>query len=144
MVNVLGVLALAVLPVLALLGFFGESGAEQTLSGEALELHVSYPTRLRYKRIDTVEVRVRNVSGEPIDRVVVKFDEGYIEEFSSVHFTPSISRAYEVELKDVQPDEERLVSVEIQAEEYWRHRGTVTVEAGPHTLTARIMTFTFP
>lgn len=139
-----GMILLAILPVLALLDVFGDSVAEARASGSQLELRVNYPARFRYKTIHPIEVQVINRFDRPLDRVIVKFDENYLSQFSNVQLTPAADKAYEVELRDVQPGEERVISVEIQAERYWRHRGTVTATAGPDSVTARLETFTFP
>ena len=142
--QLVGMLFFAAFPLAALLGLFGDSTAEVGAPSAALELRVSYPTRFRYKTIHPLEVRVRNRSANPLDRVVVTFDQEYVSGFSNVRFTPEAVRAYEVELRGVQPGEERLVSVEVQAERYGRHRGTVTAASGAEAVTAELQTFTFP
>ena len=132
--QLIGVPLLAVLPVLALLGVFGTTRGEASAQSAALELHVEYPTRSRYKVINAIEVSVRNLTEQPLSTVTVSFDETYISKFSNVQFTPSVKtvtdEVYRVELSDLQPGETQLVSVEVQAEEYGAHRGTIKVAAG--------------
>lgn len=139
-----GLAVLALLPVLALFGVFGDARAETSASSGNLELHVRYPTRFRYKTIDAISVRVTNTSGQALDRIMVRFDEEYISQFSNVVFTPQVKRPYEVELTSVSPGETRLVFVEIQAENYWRHSGTITAGAGDESARVNLSTTVFP
>lgn len=142
--QLVGLILLAAIPVLAVLGVFGEKTGEARAETSELELRVRYPARLRYKTLHPLEVHVRNLSDRPLDRVTVRFADAYISQFSNVQFMPSVNKAFEVELRDVQPGEERLVSAELQAERYGRHSGTVTATTGPTSVTAPLQTFTFP
>lgn len=136
-------------PVLALLGIFGASKESVRASSSQLELQVEYPTRFRYKMIATIAVSLFNASPQALDIVQVRFDQSYISHFSTVTFTPSVTyithEFYIVEVTDLQPGETRLVSVDIQAEDYGRHRGHITAlpENGGEALVA-LDTFTFP
>ncbi|HEY3477015.1 MAG TPA: hypothetical protein VGK56_20520 [Anaerolineales bacterium] len=137
------------IPVLALLGMFGESYHEITTSNPDLEVQVRYPTRFRYKMIDAVTVSLTNISAQPFATAHIGFDREYVEGFSAVIFTPSVKHitdtVYLVELNDLQPGETRIISVSIQAEEYGRHKGTITVTPENwEALQVSIDTFTFP
>lgn len=125
-------------PVLALLGVFGESWGHADAASTELSLRVEYPTRYRYKQTHTVEVFVENVSGGPLDTVVVAFDPTYVRRFSTLTFIPSPKEPFEVELLDVKPGEVRLVRAELQGEHYGRHRGTVEVYRPGSLDTARV------
>ena len=110
---------------------------------------MEYPTRFRYKMIDAIDVSVFNASSETIPVVQVRFDRSYIEQFSTVTFTPSVKEiaadAYVVELNDLQPGETGAVSVTIQAEIYGNHSGTVTATSeNADDLQVPVGTFTFP
>ena len=141
----IGLPLLVLIPILALFGVFGHTWADVRDAGADVEMEVRYPTRFRYKELQAMYVRVRNRSDRMLDTVTVAFDTGYINRFSTVTFKPDISRAYEVELTDVVPGEERLITVEIQGEAYWRHRGSITGwHSGADTAEVRVSTFIFP
>ena len=130
---------------LALFGAFGSTQATAHASGPGLELAVEHPARFRYREVAPIRITLRNTSGRPLDTVRVRLDEAYVSAFSNVTFTPSPQGAWEVVLTDVEPGEVRLISGELQAERYGRHRGTVTVTArGLRPLALDVATFTFP
>lgn len=133
--QLVGVPLLALLPVLAVVGIFGVGRGEAQAEDGALALRVSYPERFRLKMIEPLEIYVRNAGDAPL-AVVVRLDTNYLTAFSNVEITPGPTlvsdEVYEVSLGEVQPGETRLVSVELQAERYWQHRGSVsaTSDAG--------------
>lgn len=147
--QLIGIPLMILVPVLALLGVFGETHHEVTASNPQLEMRVEYPTRFRYKMIDTVSVSLTNISAQPINTLEVSFDRTYIEAFSTVTFTPAIEQitetVYLLKVTDLQPGETRVVSVTIQAEGYGMHEGAITVapESG-EAIRVLIETFTFP
>lgn len=147
--QIVGMVYILILPVLAVLGVFGESFASIDASGPTLEMSVDYPSRYRYKMTNPVNVTLRNVSGEVLDTVTVSFDADYIDQFSNVTFTPSVDTVtgneYQVELTDIGPGETRVVTVEIRAERYWRHSGTITASPGSgEPIEVKISTTVFP
>lgn len=149
LLQAVGIPLMMLIPILALLGVFGEMVHEVTTSNSELEMHVKFPTRFRYKMIDSVTVSLRNNSNQAFKTVHVSFDRAYIESFSTVTFTPSVKHVtgttYVVELTDLQPGETRLILVSIQAEIYGNHQGTINVNPdSDNGLQASINTFTFP
>lgn len=141
----LGIGMLALIVGLAAFGVFGERrGAAQGRSA-SLDLRVEYPTRFRYKQIDPLRIFVTNRSARPIDTLTVSFDTAYIAPFSNVTFTPSASRAWEVQLAGVRPGETRRIQVGLQAERYGHHTGAVAAFfAGSDSAKAEVGTFVFP
>lgn len=142
-----GLAVVLLVPLLALFGLFGErwSSAEQTTP--SLLVRAEYPTRFRYKMLNAVTVRVQNRSAQHLDTVTVAFDTDYVQQFSTVTFTPSVStvsEGYEVPLTDVAPGETRLVSMQIQGEHYGRHEGAVTVSAGADSAVVPVHTTIWP
>ena len=147
--QVVGIPLMMLIPILAIFGFFGETVHEVKESSQNLEMHVKFPTRFRYKMIDSLNVSIRNTSNQPIPTVLVTFDRAYVENFSTVTFTPSVKHvtetAYIVELTDLQPGQAQIVSLSIQAEKYGDHEGVITAKSdGSEELQARVTTFTFP
>lgn len=141
-----GLPLMLLIPVLALFGVFGETWGRADDVSADLALRVEYPTRYRYKQINALEVFVENVSGGPLDTVVVAFDPAYVLRFSTPTFIPAPEVPYEVELLDVQPGEVRLVVAELQGERYGRHRGAVEAYRPGSSDTARVAvsTIIFP
>lgn len=137
------------IPILALLGVFGETVHMATASNSELEMHVKFPTRFRYKMIDSITVFLHNTSDQPLKTVNITFDRSYIQGFSTVTFTPSVKQitgaGYIVELSDLQPGETRFIFVSIQAEKYGNHQGVISAkpDSGDGIQTS-INTFTFP
>lgn len=141
-----GLPLLLLMPVLALLGVFGETWDHVEDAGAELTLRVEYPTRYRYKQINTVQVFVQNTASSTLDTVVVAFDPAYIRRFSTLMFIPSPKQPFEIELLDVKPGETRLVWVELQGEQYGRHQGTIEAYRPASLDTARVVvnTLIFP
>lgn len=125
-----GIALLAVMPLLAALGQLGETWDEATMSGEVLAVSVRWPTRFRYKQLNSITVQVQNVGAATRDTVTVSLDTALANRFSTVRAIPAFARAYEAELTDLRPGESRLVVMELQAEEYGRHAGALTIASG--------------
>ena len=141
----IGIPILALPAVLALFGVFGERRASVEAAGGALELRVDYPERYRYMTIDNLEILVRNVSAAAIDTLTVGIDSTYVSGFSQVTFVPGADEAYEVDLLGVEPGEWRRVHLELQGEDYGRHRGRVrATTGGADTVGVEISTRIFP
>jgi hypothetical protein len=131
--QLIGIPLLMAVPFLALLGMFGERTETVSVAAPPVEMTVEYPALYRFKMTRTMDVAVRNVSGRSIPSLVVAFQREYIDSFSQVSFTPQADTitgtAYEVQVQDLQPGETRHLSVDLRAEDYWKHRGTVAVSS---------------
>lgn len=147
--QVIGLPLLILFPVLALLGVFGETFDQVQAASDALEMTVDYPSRYRYKMINDLQVSVRNNSDQTLQTLTVSFSSDYIDRFSTVTFTPDVSRVtgdiYEVELTEVAPGETQVIRVEIQGEQYGQHTGHITAAAdGLAPVEVQVATFIFP
>lgn len=147
--QLIGIPVMLLIPILALLGMFGETDHEQTIANPRLEMQVTYPTRLRYKMIDAVAISLTNTSAQTIPTLQIEIDRSYVEGFSEVTFTPAIDQitgtVYIMELTDLQPGDTRVVSFAIQAEKYGKHQGAITVTPeSEEALRVLIETLTFP
>ena len=140
-----GLILLALIPVLALAGVFGESHADAEARAGDLAVRVRHPSRLRFEQISTMDVRVTNAGASRIDTITVSIDTAYLSQFSGVTLTPSASAPFDVELTGVAPGESRHVRVEMDAMRPGRHRGEVRVTAGgADTAKLDIATIIFP
>ena len=140
----IGIPILLAVPILALLGLFGETRAQAHSTNGSIDLQVSYPARFRYRQVQSLRVSVRNLSPIVADTMKVSFDTAYVSHFSSVRFDPAPSSAYTVDLIDVKPSESRLVSVELWGQDYGSHRGTVVARHGSDSAIVHLRTFVFP
>lgn len=148
----IGIPLLFLIPLLAIFGVFGTSKATVRDQGQTLALETTYPTKLRFKTIAPLVVRVTNLTAQTVPTVTVAFDQEYLSAFSNVAFQPAVDEiteeAYYVFLSDVKANETRLISIELQAEQYWRHQGTVAAKAGGADAASDVaietQTFLFP
>lgn len=143
--RMVGLLLVPVVPLLAIAGVFGESWARAAADGPNVSVQVEYPSRFRYKMLNSVAVSIRNQSARAIDTITVRVDSSYALRFSTVVFTPAAERAYEVPLTDIAPGETRLVVIELQGERYGRHTGGLHIEStNGDTLAIPLSTLVFP
>jgi hypothetical protein len=142
--QILGLPLLAAIPVLTLFGAFGESRHAVRVTSSALEMTVRYPSRFRYRQVQSLEVTVRNRSGRALDTVSVSLDTAYITRFSSVRIEPAPRETYVVKLVDLAPHQSRLVSAELWGERYGSHKGRIVAAAGADSASTEIRTIVFP
>jgi hypothetical protein len=135
---------MALLPVLALMGVFGERWDSAEASNDRLRVEVAYPTRTRTRISRPLTIEVVNISDQRLASVEVEIDPAYLEHFAGVVITPAPARPYVVVLDDVAPGETRSVHVELEGDDHGRHRGWVTVRDGSGTARVPIQTTVFP
>ncbi|HSJ63368.1 MAG TPA: hypothetical protein VK922_05600 [Gemmatimonadaceae bacterium] len=139
----LGVIVLV--PVLAVLGVFGERARAGAAASGAIAVQIEFPSRARFRALDVITATVANRSDGVIDTVTVRIDTAYALRFSAVTFTPPATAAYGVKLTSLGPGESRLVVVELRGERYGRHRGALHVEStSGDTVAIAVHTWTFP
>jgi hypothetical protein len=139
-----GLPLLAVIPVLALFGVFGERRADASSSSHVLEMRVRYPSRFRYRQIESLDVTVRNISSRTLDTVSVSIDTAYVTRFSSVRIEPTPREPFVVALINLRPMETRLVTAELWGERYGSHNGRISASAQADTVSTLVHTFVFP
>lgn len=125
----IGLAILVILPVLAGIGFFGQSWKKAHASAGALEVAVSYPNRLRYWQVNQIEVHVRNASGAPLDSVHVSLDSAFALRFANLTSLPTFDESFRIAIPHVPPNRTRTVLIEMRADRYGRHSGTLTIAA---------------
>lgn len=140
---------LLLIPILAVLGFFGENFVQVEDSSDDLTVTIDYATRYRYKMLNSMVVSIQNTTDETIPTLTVTFSRDYISKFSTVAFSPAETRitdtAYEVELSDLAPGTTQIITVDLQGEQYGRHTGSVAVTAeGLTPVVIDVSTFIFP
>lgn len=146
--QIIGIVILLLIVALALLGVFGTSERRVTVEGGPVRLDASYPDRFRYKTIHAIGVEITNTSSSPLETVTVRFDRDFIDAFSTVTFSPPLTRvtsdAYEIELGDLRAGEMRPASAEVQAEAYWGHPGFIEAATPEGSARVDVHTIVFP
>lgn len=140
----IGIPILAAIPVLTLLGVFGERAATTRASSRSLALVVRYPERFRYRQLQPLHVTIRNVSNRVLDTVWVWLDTSYVSRFSSVRIDPAPRSAFVVPLAMVAPGESRLVAAELWGEQYGVHHGLIMARSTSESVSVAIRTVVFP
>ena len=140
----IGIPLLAVIPVLTLLGVFGEKRETARATSRALEMRVEYPSRFRYRQVEALDIAITNVSVRTLDTVTVSLDTAYITRFSGVRISPEPQQNFVVALSSVKPRETRLIHAELWGERYGSHHGRIVGAASADTVRQQIQTFVFP
>jgi hypothetical protein len=131
--NIIGMLALAVLPLLALLGVFNEQVSTASASAPGLSVEVRYLTRTRFSLPVTLHIVVENRTEAPLTGLTVSIDRAYLEGFRSVQSMPDVMRttpdSLEIDLADLAPGEAQVIEASMNAVRIGSHRGEITVRA---------------
>lgn len=128
--------------ILASAGVFGSVMQSERVHSGSLDATVEWPARMRYKQLDQITIRLRNLSPVPWDSVTLELDPGYGVMFSTVRALPAFNHPYSLTLRDVRA--EGLGVVELQAERYGRHQGLLTIRTPSDTASLIIRTIVFP
>lgn len=139
-----GLPVLALIPVLALFGVFGERTATITTATPSLGVRVAYPERFRYRQSERLEVAVTNRSARALDSIRVSLDTAYLARFGDVRVEPAPLIPYDVWLARVAPGETRLVVVELMGKQYWRHSASLGVAMGDERAEVHFSSLVFP
>lgn len=140
----IGLPLLFAIPVLALCGVFGMRKESVRNVAGPLEVTVEYPERFRYREGEALRVRLKNNGGETLRGLRVHIDPEYLERFSRQQFSPVVKRAYEMEIPDLPAGAVENASVELEANDYGRHNGSVQVSGPGIRLRLPVSTFVFP
>ncbi|MFL5613596.1 MAG: hypothetical protein ACJ796_08050 [Gemmatimonadaceae bacterium] len=142
--QLLGLPLIVLVPLLTLLGVFGEHQGTVGVEHGPFSVVVRYPDRFRYRQVQQLDISLVNLSQRAIDTVRVSLDTAYISRFSSVRIIPTPRSAFVVELSGVGPGERRLVTAELWGERYGVHRGRIVVSAGTDSASVELRTLVFP
>lgn len=140
----IGLPLLMIWPLLALLGVFGERRATARAGDGALQVEVRFPAVFRYKMLNAIDVHVTNRGSVHIDTLTVSLDTAYAKRFSTVMAVPPFTGSFVIDVLDLHAGEERAIRIELQAERYWRHEGSLSVAAAGDSVRVPLSTFIFP
>lgn len=128
--QVLGVSALALLPLADLVGALGVREQQARAASGPLRLEVRYPDPAHYNGAETLEVRVTNSGPAPVGRMAVRIDSGYLQGFAAPRSTTPprsiTAEHYEFELAPLSPGQTQRLLVALEPKRIGRHDGRVT------------------
>lgn len=131
--QVSGVALLLLLPIAALTGWIGSEERETSATGAQLALTARYPSRMRYKTSEAIELRLRNTGAHTLSGVTVLLPQDYLSHFAVQHLRPQIERlserGAEVDIGDLDSGQSRSIVVELQVTDYGRHAGRISAVA---------------
>jgi hypothetical protein len=136
---------MALVPVLALAGVFGERReARQDAHGRLL-LSARVPTRFRYRERMTLDVSVTNRGPDSLDDVRVRLDSAYLGRFGNVALTPHASPDGVVRFGALGPRESGRLTVTLEGERAGALRGLATAtDAAGDTARITLASTVFP
>ena len=128
--QLVGLLFVAAVPAMGLAVVFGSSPSVHVAGDEAVSVRVTYPRVQRHKVRDRLSSVVTNTGAATIESVEVRLSNAYLLSFSDVALTPSPASVDETDhvfvLTALEPGESNTVVAEMQADDYWISRGTVS------------------
>jgi hypothetical protein len=140
-------LLLALVPMLALVGAFGQQVAIVEAGAGELDIRVEYPERTRYRLTELLVVEVTPRSD--LEQVEVAIASDYLDRFASVSATPEIHAIRDgealMDVGSVTGGTTRRITVELQADRYWLSDGWLEIRSGGAVLQRIVLrTFVFP
>jgi hypothetical protein len=142
--QLIGIATMALLPVLAVIGYLDERWATHRTTVGAVEATVEYPTQFRAKLKRPMTVEIANGSGATLDAVDVAFDVDYLERFAGVTLTPAPRDAYTVSFTSVAPGERRRIELDFEGDRVGRHDGRIVIRVANRAATVAIQTTVLP
>jgi hypothetical protein len=140
-----GVPLMALVPVLALAGVFGERRELRQDVHGGLLLSARVPTRFRYRQRMTLEVSVTNRGSDSLGDVRVRLDSTYLDRFSSVALSPHASPDGVVRFGALGPQQTDRLTVTLEGERAGALRGVaVATDAAGDTARVTLASTVFP
>lgn len=141
----IGIPIIILIPVMALLGVFGEQTTKVQLSGEGLEASLEYPQKLRFGQDEFIRLEVSNTTSRALTNVTISFDKSYIEKFAEKSFTPEVQANYEMKNVEIPANETKTFEVRVKAGDSGSHSGEIKIrKEDEDILSHEISTFVFP
>jgi hypothetical protein len=140
-----GLPLMALVPILALAGFFGERRERRQDAHGPLLVSAQVPTRFRYRQRMTLELSVTNRGTTGLDDVRVRIDSSYLDRFSGVALSPNPSPDGSVRFGSLGPRESVRLTVTLEGERAGTHRGAARViDADGDTARVALASTVFP
>jgi hypothetical protein len=140
---------LFVIPILALLGAFGQAITSAEAANTSLAVHVKYESRMHYQLFVPIVITVTNQTDETLSDVRVYISRDYLDGFSQITLMPAAETitdtAYVIELQTLEPNETQTVTGDIRAHTTGRYMGSIRVEAtNAETVSVSLESIVFP
>jgi hypothetical protein len=146
--QLIGIPLLFLIPILALLGLFGETSTSIQSADSGIEINVHYPNRIHFQGLDGTEIAIRNTTENVIPLVTVSVEKAFLDAYSDVTFTPDVDRiteeVYMIDLTDIPSGETRYITIDSRGKIAGSHRGFVTASADDIGPSVTLETFIFP
>ncbi|MEZ0326110.1 MAG: hypothetical protein ACAH95_09400 [Fimbriimonas sp.] len=146
--QLIGLPIIALLPILALFKVFDSTLDTVQSSSDGLALSVHYPTKIRYRTAEPMQITIKNETGSDQTELDIHISREYLDKFKKVTFEPDIEDidkdSYVVELKDVKADEERRVDLELETDIIGNHSCKVWASTEGAEASAEFKTFVYP
>jgi hypothetical protein len=140
-----GLVVLALVPILAMLGLAGEQRTEHVAASSVLEVTVEYPTRMRITRHGVLRLEATNRSGGQLGPVRVLLPASYRSGFADRELARTATPDGEIVLPPLGPGESGTAQVDLLAHRAGRHHGALRViPVEGDTLTIPLRTFILP
>jgi hypothetical protein len=141
----LGMPLLLLVPLIALTGFFGDTSRRTQVATSGLRVELEHPERQRAGQRREIRIEVWNLSGAPVEEVVVELDPAYMDRFATLSSTPEPRDAYRLVFEGVEPGARHHARIETEAVRAWRSRGRLLVTSSAGDSAAlELRTFVFP
>ena len=143
----IGVLILAVIPILAFLGLFDSQYKSKSLQLPNLTLTLSYPQRLRFSEDGVLNIHLTNSASAP-QSVTLTMNDKYVETMGELHARPMLAMpGPEFTIYDgiVAANETLNIQLNYKAAAYGKIRGGLKLQQ-PETTnqTLQFTTFIYP
>ena len=132
------------IPVLALLGTFGERYSDVHGTGGSLAATFHYPSRIHYRQSLSFRLLVQNTGATPEDSVMVRLDPRFMRAFASVRIAAPFRAPYDIELGRLRAGESRTVTGEVSGDAYWQSQGSIQVSGSRSRIRLPVSTFVYP
>ena len=146
--QLIGIPILFVIPILALLGVFGETSTTIQQAENGLELEVHYSNRVLFQGLDGTEIHVENTSNQTISNLTIQIEKSFLDNYSDLSFTPEVDeiteQAYVIELLDVQPGETRIVAYDSRGKIVGSHQGRITASTATSSVAVSLDVWIIP
>jgi hypothetical protein len=140
-----GLIVLALIPILAMLGLAGEHRTEHAAASSVLQVTVEYPTRMRVTRHGVLRLEATNRSGGHLGPVRVLLPASYRSAFADRELTRTATPDGEIVLPALGAGEAGTAQVDLLAHRAGRHHGTLRViPVEGDTVTIPLRTFILP
>lgn len=145
----IGVPLLALIPLAALFGAFGQRTDSARADGDGVTLELRYPSLLRYKTALPFEATVHNGGAQPLSQVALRIDDAWLSHFTRLDLMPPpeqlTERHAEFVIDELPAGARRKVVGVFEAHDPGRHTGQASVAIGGRVVaTAELSTVVLP